>query len=238
MKKLFLTSIALIFVTALFAQEGTTNLGFNVGFAEPVMYYRASSSATKLTRQATDGIKLGVIYETNIIKGFGVSSSLNYTHSTHIGPWTVTPGFAARKTKEDHNFHQLEIPVDWQYKFVIAKYTYLGLYTGPTLQVGLANTFRYRTKVGDEIIEDRKEDVYKIDEDHDGKPDYNRVNVTWGVGAVFQYKRYFIRGGYDFGIMPIYKDNFFNTGSETGWNRKGRLDQWQIKLGIYFWQFD
>ena len=153
MKKLFLTSIALIFVTALFAQEGTTNLGFNVGFAEPVMYYRASSSAAKLTRQATDGIKLGVIYETNIIKGFGVSSSLNYTHSTHIGPWTVTPGFAARKTKEDHNFHQLEIPVDWQYKFVIAKYTYLGLYTGPTLQVGLANTFRYRTKVGDEIIE-------------------------------------------------------------------------------------
>jgi hypothetical protein len=150
----------------------------------------------------------------------------------------VTPGYAARKTKEDHNFHQLEIPVDWQYRFMIAKQTYVALYTGPTLQVGLANTFRYRTKVGDELIEDRKEDVYKIDEDHDGKPDYNRVNVTWGVGACFQYKRYFIRGGYDFGIMSIYKDDYFNTGSDSGWNRKGRLDQWQIKLGIYFWQFD
>ena len=238
MKKLFLTAIAFIFVGTLFAQEGTTSLGFNVGFAEPVMYYRASSSATKLTRQATDGIKLGVIYETTIIKGFGVSSSLNYTHSAHMGHWTVDPVSAAYRTKEDHNFHQLEIPVDWQYKFMIAKQTYLGIYTGPTLQVGLANTFRYRTKLGDNVIEDKRVDVYKIDEDHDGIPDYNRVNVTWGVGAVFQYKRYFIRGGYDFGIMPIYKDGYFNTGSDSGWNRKGRLDQWQIKLGIYFWQFD
>jgi hypothetical protein len=38
--------------------------------------------------------------------------------------------------------------------------------------------------------------------------------------------------------MSIYKDDYFNTGSDSGWNRKGRLDQWQIKLGIYFWQFD
>ena len=238
MKKTILSAILLIFVNALSAQEGTTSLGFNIGFAEPVMYYRASAGTEKLTRQATDGIKLGVIYETTIIKGFGVSSSLNYTHSTHLGPWTVMPGFTQYKTKEDHNFHQLEIPVDWQYRFLIAKHTYIALYTGPTLQVGLANTFRYRTKVGNEIIEDRKEDVYKLDEDHDGIPDYNRVNVTWGVGAYFQYKQYFIRGGYDFGIMPIYKDKFFNTGSDSGWNRNGRLDQWQIKLGIYFWQFE
>ena len=240
MKKLFLTSIALIFVTALFAQEGTTNLGFNIGFAEPVMYYRPSIATTKKTRQATDGVKVGVIYETNIIKGFGVSSSLNYTHSTHIGPWTVDKNSAAIRTKEDHNFHQLEIPVDWQYRFLIAKQTYVSLYTGPTLQIGLANTFRYRTKVGDEITKDEKVDVYKIDEDHDGKPDYNRVNVTWGVGASFQYKQYFIRGGYDFGIMNVYRDGFDDRPSYNGgqWNRDGRLDQWQIKLGIYFWQFD
>ena len=238
MKKLFLSVIALVFAGSLFAQEGGMDLGFNIGFAEPVMYYRASAGATKLTRQATDGIKLGVTYQTTIIKGFGVSSSLNYTHSTHVGAWTVTPGMAAMKTKEDHNFHQLEIPVDWQYRFLIAKQTYVSLYTGPTLQIGLANTYRYRVKVGDEITQDWKQDVYKLDEDHDGIPDYNRVNVTWGVGASFQYKQYFIRGGYDFGIMSVYRDPYFNTSSESGWNRKGRLDQWQIKLGIYFWQFD
>ena len=238
MKKLILSVIALACTCALFAQDGSMDLGFNIGFAEPVMYYRASASADKLTRQATDGIKLGVTYQTTLIKGFGVSSSLNYTHSTHIGAWTVMPGSAAIKTKEDHNFHQLEIPVDWQYRFLIAKYTYIALYTGPTLQIGLANTFRYRTKVGDEIKEDWKQDVYKIDSDNDGIPDYNRLNVTWGVGASFQYKQYFIRGGYDFGIMSVYRDPYYNTSSESGWNRKGRLDQWQIKLGIYFWQFD
>ena len=237
MKKSIFTGILIVLAATASAQEGVSNLGFNLGFAEPVMYYRASSSAEKLTRQATDGIKLGVIYETTFIKGFGVATSLNYTHSTHVGVWTVTPGIAALQTKEDHNFHQLEIPVDWQYKFLIAKQTYLALYTGPTLQIGLSNTFRYRTKFNGEIIEDFKEDVYKIDEDHDGKYDFNRMNVTWGVGLGFHYKQYFIRGGYDFGIMPIYRDKYYNISSDSGWNRKGRLDQWQIKLGIYFWQF-
>ena len=238
MKKLFLSAILLVFASALFAQDGGMDLGFNIGFAEPVMYYRASASAAKLTRQATDGIKLGVTYQTTLIKGFGVSSSLNYTHSTHVGAWTINPSSAAIKTKEDHNFHQLEIPVDWQYRFLIAKQTYVALYTGPTLQIGLANTYRYRTMLGDKIQDDYKVDVYKIDEDHDGIPDYNRLNVTWGVGASFQYKQYFIRGGYDFGIMSVYRDPYYNTSSESGWNRKGRLDQWQIKLGIYFWQFE
>ena len=236
MKKNFLIGILLLVAGVTSAQEGTTSLGFNLGFAEPVMYYRASSSAEKLTRQATDGVKIGVIYETTIVKGFGVSSSLNYTQSAHIGAWTVTPGITAVQTKEDHNMHQLEIPVDWQYKFLIAKKTYLAVYTGPTMQIGLANTFRYRERVGDKVTKDWKEDVYKIDSDHDGIPDFNRVNVTWGIGLGFHYKQYFIRGGYDFGLMSVYKDKFHNVG-DSGWNRKGRLDQWQIKLGIYFWQF-
>lgn len=238
MKKNIFIGILLLVAGVASAQEGTTSLGFNVGFAEPVMYYRASSSAEKLTRQATDGFKLGVIYETTIVKGFGVSSSLNYTHSAHMGSWTVTPGISALQTKEDHNMHQLEIPVDWQYKFLIAKRTYLALYTGPTMQIGLANTFRYREKLNGEVIKDEKVDAYKIDEDHDGIPDYNRVNVTWGIGLGFHYKQYFLRGGYDFGLMSVYKDKYFNTSSDSGWNRKGRMDQWQIKLGIYFWQFE
>lgn len=238
MKRHFIIATLLLLAGALNAQEGVTRLGFNLGFAEPVMYYRASSGADKLTRQATDGIKLGVLYETTIIKGFGVTTSLNYSHSAHMGQWTVTPGIASLQTKEDHNFHLLEIPVDWQYRFLIAKNTYVALYTGPTLQVGLANTFRYRTKLNNEIIEDKKVDVYKLDEDGDGIPDYNRVNVTWGVGLGLHYKQFFIRGGYDFGIMSVYKDKYFNTSSDTGWNRRGRMDQWQIKLGIYFWQFE
>ena len=70
-----------------------------------------------------------------------------------------------------------------------------------------------------------------------------RLNVTWGVGAGFQYKRYFLRGGYDFGIINPYKAITFNAldgalfAGDDRWTR-GRLDQWQIKMGLYLWQME
>ncbi len=242
MKKTTLSLILLVFAHVLFAQEGTTNIGFNIGFAEPTEYYRAGNADTKLTRDATNGIRLGFIYETGIIKGFGVSMSLNYTFSTNVEAWTPTPGMVALQTKEDHFVHTLELPVDWQYKFLIAKNTYLALYTGPTLQIGLSNIYHNRTKLNNDILADNRYSRYALnikgDEDADNIRDYNRVNVTWGIGLGFQYKQYFLRGGYDFGIMPLYHDRFYNISTDDGWNRNGRLDQWQIKLGIYLWQLD
>jgi hypothetical protein len=64
-----------------------------------------------------------------------------------------------------------------------------------------------------------------------------RLNVTWGVGAGFQYERYFLRGGYDFGLINPYKAYQFTEMVNDGNPRtRGRFDQWQIKLGIYFWE--
>ena len=65
----------------------------------------------------------------------------------------------------------------------------------------------------------------------DGTNSFQRLNITWGVGAGFQYKRYFLRGGYDFGLINPYKSADFANGVHT----RGRFDQWSIKLGAYFW---
>lgn len=236
MKKTTLMAILLLFAHAISAQEGTTYLGFNLGFTEPTEYYRANGLSDNLSKFVMNGVKVGFIYETNIIKGFGVSMSLNYAFAAHAGKYEAATGMTAYTTREDRTFHYLELPVDWQYKFLIAKHTYLAVYTGPTLQVGLSYAQRNRSKLGETIITDDRVNLYKVDEDHDDIIDRNRLNVTWGVGLGLQYKRFFIRGGYDFGIMPMYRDRFFNYSANDGWNRKGRLDQWQIKLGIYLWE--
>ncbi|MBR3647280.1 MAG: hypothetical protein IKN59_02700 [Paludibacteraceae bacterium] len=236
MKKFIIAATMLFLSTVTFAQEGVTSLGLVAGFVEPVQYYRASRAADKLTREATDGFKIGFRYETGLIKGFGVAMELNYGFAADVNSYAAVVGSSTLyKEKQDHYLHYLEIPVDWQYKFMIAKKTYLTVYTGPTLQVGLSNHYEVRQKLGDQIINEYRINVYEVDEDKDGIKDYNRLNVTWGVGLGFQYDRYFIRGGYDFGIMSIYKDPYFNVTADDGWNRKGRLDQWQIKLGIYLW---
>jgi hypothetical protein len=65
----------------------------------------------------------------------------------------------------------------------------------------------------------------------DGEDGFKRLNVTWGVGAGFQYKRYFLRGGYDFGLINPHKVADYSTGVHS----RGRLDQWSIKIGMYIW---
>ena len=72
-----------------------------------------------------------------------------------------------------------------------------------------------------------------ITKDSQNKYDNLKVlNVTWGLGAGLQYQRYFVRGGYDFGIVNPYKEQMF-AGHDI--YTRGRFDQWQIKLGIYLW---
>jgi hypothetical protein len=130
-------------------------------------------------------------------------------------------------------YHQLEIPVDWQYKFEIADKTYLILYTGPTLQLGLSYKQSTRTQMSP------NGDIASVDADRYTQKSVfalKRLNVTWGVGAGFQYDRYFLRGGYDFGILNPYKEATFQVSDEYSPYTRGRFDQWQIKIGMYLWE--
>ena len=99
------------------------------------------------------------------------------------------------------------------------------------MQCGLNFTQKNFKDNGKEITPTDENNVFSENDmkDHALK----RINVTWGIGAGFQYERYFIRGGYDFGMINPYKAQSF-----TGYDvyTRGRFDQWQIKLGMYIWQ--
>jgi hypothetical protein len=101
------------------------------------------------------------------------------------------------------------------------------------LQCGLA--LNQKTKVryskDNELVLSEK-NVYSKEDMNDLA--LKRMNVTWGIGAGFQYERYFLRGGYDFGLINPYKAQSF---IDLDVNTRGRFDQWQIKLGMYIWEF-
>ena len=132
-------------------------------------------------------------------------------------------------------FNEIELFVDWQYKFEVAKETYLMLYTGPTLQCGLSLDVNHylRNDLTDEV-EPNRYSAYNTDVANEH---LTRLNITWGVGAGFQYKRYFLRGGYDFGLINPYANKEFVDvlDQPTGRYTRGRLDQWSIKIGMYIW---
>ena len=211
--------------------------GVQLGFAQPIARLNTPTTKTSLFPTSYNGFKVGLVYDATIIKGFGVSMGLNYTFGNHTSAWKQVGTLPYPQERTTGQYHQLEIPIDWQYKFEIAKRTWIILYTGPTLQCGLSLTSnKFETdnygKIKDDVI---SSDFYLIE---DKNMALKRINVTWGLGAGFQYDRYFLRGGYDFGLINPYKASQFDyTDTNGGHPRtRGRFDQWQIKVGIYLWQ--
>ena len=194
-----------------------------------------------------NGFKVGFVWDATFIKGFGSMVGLNYTFGTHDTGWQQE--FELSKypqIKEQSFYHQLELFVDWQYKFQIAGNTYIILYTGPTIQAHLSLT----TKEFERTITNQNstsKDINRYDyNDEQLHTDYKRFNVTWGIGVGFQYDRYYIRGGYDFGLVNPFKigdfneafGNIYGENKDSGRATRGRTDQWSIKIGVFFAQFD
>ena len=233
MKRLTLILFICAITTMASAQD---YFGVQLGFAQPIARLNTPTTKTSLFPTSYNGFKVGLVYDATIIKGFGVSMGLNYTFGNHTSAWKQVGTLPYPQERTTGQYHQLEIPIDWQYKFEIAKRTWIILYTGPTLQCGLDLTSKlYKTNNGKEITLEKDNSFYS--EDMKDK-ELKRINVTWGLGAGFQYDRYFLRGGYDFGLINPYKASQFDyTDTNGGHPRtRGRFDQWQIKVGIYLWQ--
>ena len=213
-------------------------VGVNVGYAQPItrLNLPVMGKESVLNPTTYNGMKVGVVYDVTLIKGLGVSMGLNYTMGGNATDWKSKSSSIKYPQERSRGwYHQLEIPVDWQYKFQIAKDTWLMLYTGPTLQCGLSLQKKNYVNDGKTVEINAKNPTDNLyDADDTGVFALKRLNVTWGVGAGFQYERYFLRGGYDFGIINPYKVDSF-TGQDI--YTRGRFDQWQIKLGMYLWQF-
>lgn len=235
MKKIILCAI-LACATIQFANAQKQYIGVQVGFTQPTtrLNMPVSGKEKTLTPTAHNGFKVGVVYDATLVAGFGYTIGLNYTFGAKKTDWKSVGSNTYPRSYKSTMYHQLEIPVDWQYKFEIAKKTWFMLYTGPTLQCGLAfkeSTYNQITSSGDITIDAKDrynmKSVFAL----------NRLNVTWGVGAGLQYERYFIRGGYDFGLINPYKSDVFNISDEYSPYTRGRFDQWQLKIGMYLFNW-
>lgn len=243
MKKIFvIVCMCAATATIAMAQSLPQGLGIQIGFAEPIMRLNSSDlnmpKDSLVNKTIMNGLKVGLVYDGAIIKGFGATVGINYTFAAGYTNWT-TPNVMQQLTKQrtKTTYNQVELFVDWQYKFEIAKETYIILYTGPSIQCAVEMSKReFQKNEGTGIVTKKdKESCFNYTDDKMAH-DYQRMNVTWGVGAGFQYEHYFLRGGYDFGLMNPYKvGNFNEMGYSLDRRTRGRLDQWNIRLGIYLW---
>ncbi|MBQ7210829.1 MAG: outer membrane beta-barrel protein [Paludibacteraceae bacterium] len=211
------------------------HLGIQLGFNRPLLREATALAPSPTLTVAMNGIKAGLVYDATLVKGFGLTIAVNYTIANTYGRWIDGKGLTKYpQTRLQYTMQTVELPIDWQYKFMIAQDTYLILYTGPKLEYDfIFNKVNYTRDVDGNITKNTT-GIYTIDSDNDGKTDYSKFNITWGVGAGFQYKNYYLRGGYDFGILNPYSDRYHNI---EQYDRRGRLDAWNIRLGLYFFNF-
>lgn len=242
MKRYFLAFavMCLAWTSAMAEDELPQGFGIQLGWAQPII--RLNSPDASIPKDSLvntvrlNGFKVGVVYDATFIAGFGSSMGINYTFGAAHTDWAKKANDLSHSERNIYQYHQLELFVDWQYKFEVAKETYLILYTGPTIQYGIL--FKNRYEVRDDWFEDVTTTDFNRFEKHEeaaSDKDLNALNVTWGVGAGFQYQRYYLRGGYDFGIINPYRNKQFVSSSDDRYTR-GRFDQWNIRLGIYLWQ--
>lgn len=223
-----------------------------LGYAQPTLreglYSKTSPAFTDYRSDMSHnvklkGMKVGVMYDADFIKGFGAAVGLNYTFAADGTKWTARNNTYSQQIRTVSTFQAIEIPVDWQYRFEIAQKTYLLLYTGPTLNFEFGTKSRFFTRASSNAKKMAEgtsnwfsEEKYEEEKDGGlGGFALINYNVLWGVGAGFQYKRYFVRGGYDFGLINAYRNNTIAKGNEHV-NIRSRMDQWQVKLGIYLWE--
>lgn len=225
--------VACLALSAMAKDMPKQGLGFQIGWAQPILRLNSPTSIPKDSLDNVtklNGFKVGVVYDGSIIAGFGTTIGLNYTFAANKENWKAT-GIIGEypRARSFITYHEAELFVDWQYKFEVAKETYLMLYTGPSIQCGIAFNYRKdkQTNMDGEITSDTS-NRYKTD---NADEVLKRLNITWGLGAGFQYQRYFLRGGYDFGLIPPYKNYDFTNGNHA----RGRLDQWSVKIGMYLW---
>lgn len=266
MKKSLLTLFAaLVSLSVLAADMPRQGFGIQVGFAQPILRLNSSSNPQAPTVSGGDfnketfglgnktrlnGIKVGVVYDASYVKGFGSSIGINYTYASGTPGWEACTYdlYNVKEKRTWYKYHELELFADWQYKFEVAKETYIILYTGPSIQYAFALKSHMDGKLPDmntggyTISSIPGTEYSHLGSNENDLPDENlkAFNVTWGVGVGFQYKRYFLRGGYDFGLINPYKNRQFDKPRADGTfiSTHGRLDQWQIKIGVYLWYDD
>lgn len=236
--------ITLFFVAVLLAAMSMTasaegerqHLGFEIGFTRPLLREATTSSANKLSNIVSmNGMKLGFVYDATMYKGLGANIGVYYNVANSYTKWEDGVGLTKYpQTRQQYLAHSIEIPVALEYKFKIADETYLIIYTGPSFEYSFSLRQSSYSKTFDQKVTRVDKNYYELDGDGDGKKDYSQFNTKWGVGGGFQYQNYYLRGGYDFGIMSVYADGYDNVRS---FNRHGRFDGWSIRLGIYFFNF-
>ena len=131
------------------------------------------------------------------------------------------------RTKSTTQFINMQVPVNFTYRFTITDGVYVAPYAGLNFKLNIIG--RYKDEMKTSFSDSELKDLFVDPEDFEGKwisvfskrdmgsNDYtwNRFQVGWHIGAGLTYKSFYLGLQYGTDFIPIYKykDDKINTGN-------------------------
>lgn len=189
MKK-FLTTI-LAASLMLLGTQAFAQMSVNAGYLNSTRTAKDSKSAN------ANGAYAGVSFNLPVAGGLAVAPGLYYSMITSTDVASIGKLYSGKGTFMEH---AINVPVYVNYGFALAPDTKFFIFGGPTAQYGLSSTVKSENDIAGLVTINGKTNLY---EKYD---DYTRFNVYLGGGVGFQAGAFQVTAGYDYGMMPTFKD--------------------------------
>lgn len=170
------------------------------------------------------GLRLGATVDFNLPNRFSIQTGAlaTLTYGVNQQHWRSITEEDTQIEIMSHNIVQLQlaIPVRAYYNIKLWKKLNMFFFAGPQLQIGLTNYDIIDNKTS-ELCTAYLQEVGLPTTNHDRyiSKELYRVNVQFGIGGGFEWDRYRLQAGYDFGLNNLIKTPIVSKhkSNEWGW---------------------
>lgn len=171
------------------------------------------------------GARVGVAFDFLLPYHLSLQTGLHYSvaygvanqHWRSVSPESVQREYVRHRVVE----HNLTVPVRLYYTIPLWKQLNLFFYTGPQLQIGLAENDYVQTHLSAQAeawMRDLGARLETYDRMREGE--VARVNIQYGLGGGLEWDRYRVQAGYDFGLNTL--------------RHVGDYKMWEWQWGVQF----
>ena len=170
------------------------------------------------------GLHLGATVDFNLPHRFSIQTGAlaTLTYGLNSQHWRSVTSESTQVERMDHHIIQLQltIPVRAYYNIKLWKKLNMFFYAGPQLQIGLMNYDKINNLTSPGVTEWLEaQNLPTTSYERYIAKDVYRTNIQFGLGGGFEWDRYRVQAGYDFGLnnlirTPIVPNQRLN---EWGW---------------------
>lgn len=176
------------------------------------------------------GLRVGATVDFSLPRRFSIQTGAlaTLTYGVNQQRWRSLDDESVQIERINHHIVQLQltIPVRAYYNIKLWRKLNMFFFAGPQLQIGLTNYDVLENKTSEQCTAYLQEiGMQTTNHDNYVTKDLYRLNVQFGIGGGFEWDRYRLQAGYDFGL---------NNLAKTPIVPKQKLNEWGWMVSVAY----